>query len=192
MIDFTSLAIGLALGPASKFIVKAYQKYRQPVIDGLKNIDNSIEEKANIDIPDDWQEKYERIVDSGVAFADRYAMNPAFWRNVIRAIMAKDVSKIDILLDEIKNIDWSKYIYDQMSEDLKEVVNTEKKAVAVSIVANRVAAVDAVKKGDMNLAVVHAAKADKSEKIRDDKPVTKEDIERMIEESKARQELLRK
>lgn len=186
-----TIVLTLVLRELSGVLVKWWLSKREQIRAGLKDIDNQIEAKTGRDLPDELQERYERMVDSAIAYADRFAGDGAFWRNVIRAVMNKDTSKVTVLLDEIRNIDWKKYLYDQLSDELKEVVNTEKKAVAASIVMAHTAKAEAVKTGNMNAAIDAAAKADKSERLRQAEPVNETVIERLIRESKERQDKLR-
>lgn len=182
--DLKILAIGWVLGMISRRIVAAWLKYRGQIKTELREAEKKIEEKTGIEIPDRW-------VESAVAFADRYASDGAFWRNVIRMIVNKDASKANALLDEIRRIDWKAYLVDQLSPDLKEIVNTEKRAVAVSILSNRVESIKAAKTGDIGGAVDKAAAADKSERMDKAIPVNETVIERLIRESQERKAELR-
>lgn len=182
--DLKILAIGWVLGMISRRIVAAWLKYREQIKTELREAEKKIEEKTGIEIPDRW-------VESAVAFADRYASDGAFWRNVIRMIVNKDASKANALLDEIRRIDWKAYLVDQLSPDLKEIVNTEKRAVAVSILSNRVESIKAAKTGDIGGAVDKAAAADKSERMDKAIPVNETVIERLIRESQERKAELR-
>lgn len=185
MIDLKILAVGWVLGMISRRIVAAWIRYREQIKEELKAAEKKIEDKTGIEIPDRW-------VESAVAFADRYASDGAFWRNIIRMVLNRDSSKATALLDEIRRIDWKGYLADQLSPDLKELVNTQKREVAINILANRVESIKALKTGDVARTIDCAAQADKSERIQNGEPVNETVIERLIRESQARQEALKK
>ena len=182
--DLKILAIGWVLGMISRRIVAAWLRYREQIKSELKAAEQKIEEKTGIEIPDRW-------VESAVSFADRYASDGAFWRNIIRMIVNKDASKATALLDEVRKIDWKAYLVDQLSPELKEIVNTQKKEVAVAILSNRVESIKAAQRGDVVGAVERAAAADKTERIQNGEPVNETVIERLIRESQERKENLR-
>lgn len=194
--ELLSVAVGFALGAVSKQIVSLWQKKAPEIEAALDRADEALEAKLGIDIPDAMQSAWHQIVHGAVDYANRFASDGRFWREVIRAIIAKDPSKAVLLQQELAGLSWDRGIAaveSLMSPELKRVVNDVKETMAVRVAqANAVTAAalpspDPIKAAEQIRAAVRAiAPAHKPS----EGPVNRETIERLIRESQDRQRAL--
>ena len=199
MDSISTWVTGLAMGAAVTLIGKKLQAFwesnKAPIQTALDGLDEKLEKRLGIDLPDSWQTTYHKLVQATVSWVDSYAGSTLFWRQVIRFILSlSDATKAAALIKEIQTLDWAGKLEAQMSPDLKEIVNQIKQEVAEKIVAGKVqtafpttvrASVVASPeqlKEDIQVAAKAVKKADE--------PVTKEVLERLITESAARQQKL--
>lgn len=192
-----SIAVGFALGAVAKEIVKAWTRNAPAIQEALDKADDRLEAHFGIDIPDSMQATWHRVVHGAVAYVNRFASDGRFWREVIRAIIAKDPSKAVLLQQELAGLSWEKGIAAVeavMSPDLKVIVNEVKEQLAVKIATANGVTTDAIPdsalkdnpdkiEAEVRAAVRVVAPAHKTE----EGPVTKSRIEQMIIESQERQ-----
>ena len=100
----------------------------------LQNLDKKFEEKTGIDLNDQRQKEWAEWLKHNVAWVDSYALDPKFWRNVGRKLLSlTDPIKRAKLLAEYSVENLENIILGKVSEELKEVINGEKKEKAVEI-----------------------------------------------------------
>lgn len=190
---FASSAVGMIAG----YIVGLWRKNSPAIEAKLVGLDDELERRLNIDIPDEIQATYHGIIHGAVAYVNRFAGDSRFWREIVRAIIAKDPAKATMLQQELLTFDWSKplgAIEDAMSEDLKELFNQTKENLAVKIAAANVVTsgtvVDNTPTEKVAVEVRAAVRAVAPGVKPIEGPVTKDTLERMIRESIERQQRL--
>lgn len=198
--------VGLAVGTLVSFlaarIVGWWRSNKADVSDRALSLDDWIERKFSIDLPDRWQSWYHAQVAGAVAYVDATFGDAKSTRQLLRKIVAlADPVKRGALLGEIERLvevwreGWAKHI-DSAGPELREVVNEAKEEIAVRIVGSRVSAAKSVVPGVPDNTKV-PAEPEIRESIRaaapgaiadhPSEPVTPKTLEQLILESKARQ-----
>lgn len=195
------LFMGSAIGMAASYIVGLWRKNYVVIEQTLTGLDDALEKRLNIDIPDEIQAAYHAIIHGSVAYVNRFAGDARFWREIIRAVIAKDPSKATLLQQEILSFDWSKplaAIEEVMSPDLKALYNQTKEDLAVKVATANIAtsgvAPSVLKclEADLTKAEVRTVVRVVAPGVKPiEGPVTKDVLERMIRESIERQNRLR-
>jgi hypothetical protein len=183
------MAIGAAVTLGGKKLQAFWEANKTPIQTALESLDERLEKKIGADLPDSWQTTYHKLVQATVAWVDSYAGSTLFWRQVIRFILSlSDTGKAAALINEIQSLNWTTKLEEQMSPDLKAVVNQIKQEVAEKIVVGQTQTAIPVEvrtnvvmnpREDIQVAAKGVKKMDE--------PVTKELLERLIAESAARQ-----
>lgn len=135
-----SFLMGLALGSVGGWLAKQWRRRKEGLSQALTSVDDAIETRLGIDIPDPWQQFYDNLVIKTVLAVDKYAADPAFWRQAIRFFEGKpDGGKIvDKFMEVLKDADWAKPIEDQIPENLKPLYNEFKQYFAAKIVTAKI------------------------------------------------------
>ena len=188
--------VGMVVGAAGKWAVGLWRRESPGIEAALGRADDALEAKLGVDIPDSAQAAWHAIVHGAVAYVNRFASDGRFWREVLRAIIAKDSSKAVLLQQELAGLSWDRGIAaveNLMSPDLKRVVNEVKEVLAVRVAqanaatANVLPHEDPIKSAEQIRAAIRVvAPAHKPV----EGPVTNETIERLIRESQDRQRVL--
>ena len=194
--ELLNFGVGLAVGAAGRYLVSWWRGASPQIEAGLMRADDALEARLGIDIPDGIQSAWHQIVHGAVAYANKFASDGRFWREVVRAILLRDPSKAVLLQQELAGLSWDRGIATveaMMGPELKAVVNEVKEGLAVRVAqANAATAgalpdADPIKSAETIRAAVRAvAPAHKPV----EGPVTRETIERLIRESQERQRAL--
>lgn len=192
------LGLGFVIGAVGRSLVNLWKRNKDEIARTLDSADDKIAAKLGVTVPDGFQTAWHEIVHGAVEYVDRFASDGRFWREVIRAIVAKDPSKAVMLQAELSNLSWDKGIAAVeavMSPELKAVVNTVKEELAVKVAKANVASTGTAPaiaqepekvEQEIRAAIRVVAPAHKPE----EGPVTKSRIEQMILESQERQKKL--
>lgn len=202
--------IGFGLGSAAALIgrklASVWNKNEANILAKGLELDNKAEAWIKnkwpwFELPDSMHATFDSIITYSVAFAHKYVGSAEFWRKVINlayrtpeALPAEFAARF---AEWVNGIDWQKNLNEQIPEWLKPIVNQAKEETAVRLTENKIAALEQVqklnvapneKRANIIMAIRSAAAANKVSE--DLSPVTKETLERLIEESKKRQEAL--
>lgn len=208
----TNFFIGLAIGVVARQLVLWWQRSREKVREKLLNLEDYLEHgvlknKWGIDLPDSWHNTCVSIIDKAVAFVDVYAGSKEFWIKFIKYARTADQAKVTVdvseALEKIKD-KIEVMVPETIPAELRPLYNEFKQETALKISENKMKAIAAmaphasVKAPETPVPnreqIIEAIKATATaNKINEpQKPVTKEDLERLIAASKLRQELLKK
>ena len=185
-----SLALGFALGAVSKGITRFWNRKAPEVEAALNRADDVLEAKFNIDIPDAVQAGWHNFVHAGVAYANRFASDGRFWREVLRAIVLRDPAKAVLLNQELASLSWEKGIAAveaMLSPELKALVNGVKEDLATKAIIANATTAGVLPEGAVETEVRAAIRAVAPAHKPVEGPVTKEVIEQLIRESQERQ-----
>jgi len=145
------------------------------------------------------------VVHAAVSWTDQYLSDPKMVRQITRKVIeVTDPNKRNLLTTELKGA-VSKLesgiitkLDENLSPELKEIVNQVKEETAVRIVKSKVVLMPVISTPlqqiatDKEISVVVKAAAPGTITDFPTGPVTEEDLKRLFAESKARQELLKK
>jgi hypothetical protein len=180
---------GWVLGYISRRVVAWWKKEKDTIAPEIAHIMKVIESKLNINIPDGLEEFFVNVATQAVNAANQYVSDPLFIRNVIRAVMNKDMSKFELLKTTLLSIDWKANVMAQLPEDIKAIVNVEKENLAVEMVRSNMAKVMPLEKipseDKLREVIKVTVQANKIEK--EVVPVTEDLLKKLIAESEARQ-----
>lgn len=195
------LIVGGIIADISHRIVNWWKSDNQRVEAWGRELDDKLEKKIqekfpNFKFPAMLHQTYDSMVSLVVKTVNGMVGDGLIIRQVLRAIMKKESEKArEILLEQLKQF-WeqiSKGILDELPPDLKQIFNEEKEKLAVRVLTNKVPLVfPDVKKTEEEIRedVKKMAAANKINEV--EGPVTKEMLEKLIEESKIRQEMLKR
>ncbi len=203
--------IGLTVGALVSFlaarIVTWWRSNKATVTERVMSIDEWVEKKFSVDLPDKWQTWYHAQVAGAVAYVDATFGDAKSTRQLLRKIVAlADPTKRAALLKEIERLveawkeGWAQHL-DSAVPELREVVNATKEDLAARIVGSRVSAAKSAVPGVPDNTNVPAeteiresirASAPGSIADHPSEPVTPKTLEQLILESKARQAQLAK
>jgi hypothetical protein len=180
---------GWVLGWLSRRIVSFWNKEKGNIAPEVSHIMKMIEEKLHFNIPDGLESFFVNMTTQAVNAANGYISDPAFIRNVIRAVMNKDMSKLELLKTTLLSIDWKSNVIAQLPDDIKGFFNAEKENHALELVkANmtKVMPVDKIPTDEkLREFVKVTVQANKIEK--EVVPVTEDLLKKLIVESEERQ-----
>lgn len=191
MIDVSVVStwgLGLIVAYFGKRMASMWREHKEDLQNKIKELTLKFETKTGIDVPQ-WVEEGAW---EGVNYAGKWFMSEEFWRTFFRAIYFKQPERLDKYTKELTELDWSRYIKDQLSPELKAEVNDHLRKEAVVIARNYVVAKKEAQAGNIEAAVDATASAEKNPKLYASEPITKELMLKLIEESKARKEELLK
>lgn len=178
--NVSTVIIGLVVGWFGKAMVDMWNKNKKGLEEKLQTLDNKFLGEA--------PSLFDRGVSFGVQTVDKLFKTGEFWRTFFWAVYKKDPGRLSKYYDILANsVDWNNYVPSQLPEDLKKDVNEVRKSLAVNIAKNYM-----VSKTTNSVEVAVDSLASASKPIDEQKPVTKELILKLIEESKIRQEALKK
>ena len=210
----TNFVVGLVVGVVARQLVLWWQRSRDAVRIKLLAAEDYIEhgilkDKWNIELPDSWHNTCVSIIDNAVAFVDSYAGSRDFWVKFIKYAQTTPAAKIQIdltaALEKLKsNIE--KGLPNVVPDELKPLYNEFKEQTAVNIATNKIEAIAVMTPHASMLApsaatpvppkenIIEAIKATvAAKKVNEEqKPVTAEDLNKMIAASELRQQLLSK
>jgi hypothetical protein len=190
-------SFGFVVGWAAKAIVSLWLKNKDAIEHGLESIDDRIEKRWHIDIPDSWQAAYNKIVADTVAWVDSYARDPKFWRQLLRNL---EPGKAQKLIDELKAMDLESmaeervgaWIEEHLSPEVKAFFNEEKQRIAEKVATNKIITTLPInvhpKLDELKTSVAAAAVANKV--MSEPEEVTGGVFARLIAESEERQKKL--
>jgi len=186
--------MGWVLGWISKAVVAWWKGEKNKIAPEVAHMMKWLEEKLHINIPDGLETWFVDLVQTGVNAADAYVSDPAFIRNVLRAVINKDASKFASAKDALSKVDWAGNIMAQLPDDLKGIVNAAKEDKAVQLIQANMSQVMPSEKipveSQLRELVKTTVQANKINK--EVVPVTENLLKKLIEESQARQEQLSK
>lgn len=182
------LGSGWVLGYVSKIIVGWLKKVEPQIAPQVKYMIKLLETKFNIDIPDGLEDFVINSVNASIKAADMIVCDPVFIRNVCRAIIAKDPSKLAEVTKVLLNIDWAGNIKAQLPEDIKDAVNAAQEDHSVKLITAQMSKVlptekipEETKLREYVKVVVQANKVDK-EVI----PMRSVEVQNMVEALRAK------
>lgn len=182
-----AMGLGFVLGAAAKRLVRWWTESAPKIQATLDSVDDKLFAKLDIAEPESVQETWHNLVHGAVAYANKFASDGRFWREVIRAVVTRDPAKAVLLMTELQQVSWDSGIAAveaTISPELKAVVNEVKEAVALNVAAANAVTVGISKpEPEVRAAIRLVAPAHKTV----EGPVTKDAIKRLIEESQARQ-----
>ena len=195
-----TLGLGFVLGTIAKRLVNWWTTASPTIEDKLGRVDDYVAGKLGVTLPASVQTTWHDLIHAAVEYANKFAGNGRFWREVIRAIVTRNPAQAVILMNELQNITWDKGIAAveaQMSPDLKVVVAEVKetfatRAALANAITARVVPIEAATDGKadpgklveaVRAAVRAAAPAHKA----DEGPITRDKIDQMILDSQRRQ-----
>ena len=191
-ISLSTVGIGIVLGAISGLIVKFWKSKEGAIEAWLKTLDDKlcelIKAKTGKDVIEPWMhEKWDGWAHEAIVAADKLALSGPFWRNVLRTLIDKNPQRLEQYTKDLTNIDWTKYIIDQLPADIKQVVNDQKAGIAESMVKASKAKFEAVIIGDVKEVVKQAASENKSQKVElhSNEPITPELMAKILAEHKA-------
>ena len=186
-----NFAVGFAVGAAGKFLVSFWKKESPRIEAALDHADDILEARLGIDLPDSAQAAWHEIVHGAVAYANKFASDGRFWREVVRAILAKDASKAVLLQQELAGLTWDRGIAAveaMMSPELKSITNEVKEILAAKVAKANCISAGMVPAEEPVIRQAIRAVAPAHKPL--EGPPTKELIERLILESQERQRAL--
>lgn len=187
--------LSAAVAYFGKYMVSLWRSHKEEMSNYLKGLDDKLLSKVNSDRKTfEW---WDQGVDFGVSFMERFAGSSEFWRTVFRAIQFKQPERLGKYQAELMAAlpkDGTvviQQVIEKLSPDFKEIINTVKHEGAEKLAEAFVESKEAIETKNMTKAVAKAAVVMKEDKLRTAEPITKSTLERLIEESKARQEKLK-
>jgi hypothetical protein len=196
----TGLAIGAVVSFLAGRIVRWWKANKAGVEKSITGIDDWIERKLKVDIPDRWQARYDASVAGAVAWVDNTFGDAKSTRQLLRKVVAlTDPGKRAALIAEIEDLveawreSWAQHL-EGATPDLRGMVNEAKEEIAVRIVGSRVATAKATPPPDKaplptEPEIRSAIRAAAPGVIADhsSEPVTPALLEKLLQESRARQ-----
>lgn len=198
-----NLAFASVAGAIAGKIVSAWGSNKEAAVKFLQGIDDWVEARTGFNIPDSAQDTYDRLVLSVANRVEGLATNKGFWLRVIKAIRnQKDTTLAEHLLEEVKGLELDTLVWDALSPELRTVVNEVKHEAAAKVLrplASRLPEPLSEPEVDQRIAqaalVVSLPKPADPAVVPEDHtgtPVDNAMLERLAEESRKRQETLRK
>jgi wyosine [tRNA(Phe)-imidazoG37] synthetase (radical SAM superfamily) len=184
-------AISAIIGSIAAYIVATIRTSAPAIGAKIESIPEWIEAKLNIDIPDRAQAVLHTIIHNGVVYASKLAMDERVWREVCRAVVARDPSKAVRLQEEMAKLDLSagiEAIKAAMSQELKAAYNEASETVATQIIkANVATALPArIQPAEPEIRAAVRAVAPAVKPVGNE-PVTQDTLARLLRESQERQ-----
>ena len=184
---------GYILGYVSRHLAGWWKRTSPAIAPEVAHILDMLEKKFDIDIPDGLEMFFVNTIAAGVRGADKFVSDPAFIRNVIRAVASKDTNKLQALEEYLLSVDWKSNVVAQLPPEIKEIVNVLKEDKVVADTKANMAKVMPVEKLPTDEKIREYVKATVSASKIEAEPaeITQDIIKKLIQESKDRQEKLK-
>jgi len=133
--------VGWGIRLAAPIIVskigKLFEDYIWVYAKKLAKMTHFIEEKSGIDLfPDEFQEKYEIVVNHGVEFVEAVFTNPVKIRFILNRILRNEAKISPEELEKYAGVAWQDFLK-QLPADLKEILSAEKENMALDFISDQ-------------------------------------------------------